>query len=175
MRERITADGELLVGGPAVALGYHDLPEATAARFVTDGAGDRFFRTGDRVRRRPDGALELVGRVDAELKIRGIRVDPAEVEVAITSHPAVGVAAVVGTTVAGRTALVAYVVPRPGAEPAGLDAAVVRFLRERVPAHLVPSRVSVVPALVHTASGKVDRAASHRRHTTDAHLEEALR
>jgi nonribosomal peptide synthetase protein VioO len=173
VRERISADGELLVGGPAVSLRYHDLPEATAARYVTDG--DRFFRTGDRVRRRPDGALELVGRVDDELKIRGIRVDPAEVEVAITSHPAVGAAAVVGTTVAGRTALVGYVVPRPGAEPAGLDAAVVRFLRERVPAHLVPSRVSVVSALVHTASGKVDRAASHRRHTTDAHLEEVLR
>jgi nonribosomal peptide synthetase protein VioO len=175
VRERITADGELLIGGPAVSLGYHGLPEATAARFVSDDGEGRFFRTGDRVKRRPDGALELVGRVDDEVKVRGIRVDPTEAEAAITSHPAVGAAAVVGATVAGRTALIAYVVPRPGVDPAGLDGAIVRFLRERVPAHLVPTRVSVVSALVHTASGKVDRAASHRRHTTDAHLEEALR
>jgi nonribosomal peptide synthetase protein VioO len=175
VRERITADSELLIGGPAVSLGYHGLPEATAARFVTDDGEGRFFRTGDRVRRRADGALELVGRVDDEVKVRGIRVDPAEVEAAITSHPAVGAAAVVGAPVAGRTALIAYVVPRPGADPTGLDGGIVRFLRARVPAHLVPTRVSVVSALVHTASGKVDRAASHRRHTTDAHLEEALR
>jgi nonribosomal peptide synthetase protein VioO len=175
VRERIGADGDLLVGGPAVSLGYHGRPEATAARYVTVPGEGRFFRTGDRVHRRPDGALEVVGRVDDEVKVRGIRVDPAEVEAAIAGHPAVGAVAVVGTTVAARTVLVAYVVPRPGTDPAGLDGAVVRHLRERVPAHLVPGRVRVVDRLVHTASGKVDRAGSHRRYRTDVHLEEALR
>lgn len=170
VRERIGADGELLIGGPALALGYHGLPDATADRF-----DDGFFRTGDRVARRPDGALEVVGRIDDEVKVRGIRVDPAEVEAAIAGHRSVGAVAVVGTTVAGRTALVAYVVPRSCTDPVGLDRDVVRFLRERVPGHLVPSRVSIVDRLVYTASGKVDRAGSHRHHTTDVHLEEALR
>src|SRR2546430_53163 len=86
--EHVTDEGELLIGGPSLAAGYRGLPEATDARFVTVGA-HRFFRTGDRVTRLPDGTLVHEGRVDDEVKIRGIRVDPAEVEAHIASHPAV--------------------------------------------------------------------------------------
>ncbi|MFE6867155.1 amino acid adenylation domain-containing protein [Kitasatospora sp. NPDC057692] len=168
VHERIDESGELLIGGPAVALGYLGLPEATAARFGEDAEGVRWFRTGDRVSRAPDGVLTHRGRLDGEFKIRGIRVDPAEVEAHIGGHPGVQAVAVTGATVAGRSALVAYVVPRAGAAAATLDAEVRAYLRDRVPGHLVPGRITVVPELVLTASGKVDRAASHRRHSAPA-------
>ncbi|WP_214408853.1 amino acid adenylation domain-containing protein [Sphaerisporangium fuscum] len=165
--ERIGEEDELLVGGPAVADGYLGLPEATAARFVTIG-GERFFRTGDRVARAPDGLLTHEGRIDDELKVRGIRVDPAEVEAHIASHPLVGAVAVTGVKVADHTVLAAYVVPRAPDGADGLGAAITAYLRDRVPAHLVPSRISIVAALAHTPSGKVDRRrikerASHER------------
>lgn len=154
--EHLGDEGELLVGGPSVALGYRGLPAATAARFVTVG-GRRFFRTGDRVSRRPDGLLQHEGRLDDQVKIRGIRVDPAEVEAEIAGHPGVGAVAVTGLAVADHTVLAAFVVARPQADPDTLGAEITDYLRGRVPAHLVPSRVSIVAELVHTASGKVDR------------------
>ncbi|RSN12483.1 acyl-CoA synthetase [Nonomuraea sp. WAC 01424] len=165
--QRVTGEGELLVGGPSLALGYRGLPEETAARFVTPepGAG-RYFRTGDRVGVREGGALVHEGRLDHELKIRGIRVDPAEVEAHIAGHPGVGAVAVAGVTVADRTTLAAYVVPRPE-HGEGLAAEVREYLRDRVPGHLVPGRITVVPELAYTTSGKVDRAGSHRRYTTN--------
>ncbi|MFI6182658.1 AMP-binding protein [Nonomuraea sp. NPDC051191] len=169
--QRVSEEGELLVGGPALALGYLALPEATAARFVTPGTeSGRFFRTGDRVTVTGGGALVHEGRLDHELKIRGIRVDPAEVEAHIAGHPGVGAVAVAGVTVADHTTLAAYVVPRP--QPGrdtedGLAAEVRDYLRDRVPCHLVPSRITVVPELAYTTSGKVDRAGSHRRYTTN--------
>ncbi len=154
--ERITEEGELLIGGPSVATGYRGLPEASAARFVTLPDG-RFFRTGDRVSRRHDGALVHEGRIDDELKIRGIRVDPGEVEAQIAAHPAVSAVAVAGIAVADHTALAAYIVARPLATTEGLEADILRYLRAKVPAHLVPGRILLVPELVYTASGKVDR------------------
>ncbi|KQV09819.1 MULTISPECIES: amino acid adenylation domain-containing protein [unclassified Kitasatospora] len=163
--QQISEQGELLIGGPALALGYLGLPEATEARFtVLDG--ERRFRTGDRVSSSPDGVLTHQGRLDHEIKVRGIRVDPAEVEAHIASHPGVHAVAVVGTTLAGRSALVAYLVPRTTATAGTLDADVRSYLHGRVPGHLVPSRITVVPQLVFTASGKVDRAGSHLRHAT---------
>ncbi|BAJ31826.1 MULTISPECIES: amino acid adenylation domain-containing protein [Kitasatospora] len=163
--ELITPEGELLIGGAALAAGYPGLPEVTAERFV-ERAGQRWFRTGDRVSRAADGVLTHRGRIDHEVKIRGIRVDPGEVETALGAHPRVGLAAVTATTLAGRTALVAYVVPRPGgADPAPPTAEeLLRHLRESLPAHLVPSRLTVVPELARTAGGKIDRAASHLLH-----------
>ncbi|MEU8322013.1 AMP-binding protein [Nonomuraea sp. NPDC048881] len=198
VEQRVSAAGELLVGGPALALGYLGLPEATAARFVTpEAGGGRFFRTGDRVAVTGGGALVHEGRFDHELKIRGIRVDPAEVEAHIAGHPGVSAVAVAGVTVADHTTLAAYVVPRPqprrdaehpkpgrdaddpqpgrdAGDPqpgrdveGGLAGEVREYLRGRVPGHLVPSRITVVPELAYTTSGKVDRAASHRRYTTN--------
>ncbi|MEU5631215.1 amino acid adenylation domain-containing protein [Streptomyces rishiriensis] len=170
--DAIGPDGELLVSGPALALGYRDLPEVTAERFVTRQGPDgpvRWFRTGDRVARRPDGHLVHEGRLDAEIKVRGIRVDPGEIEAHLTAHPEVGVAVVVGTRVEDRTTVTAYVVPqRADADDAALARQVLRDLRASVPGHLVPHRVTVVPGLVHTAGGKIDRLGTHRRHSPAA-------
>jgi non-ribosomal peptide synthetase component F len=149
----VIEDGELLVGGPALATGYLGLPGKTAEKFTERG----LFRTGDRVSRRPDGMLVHEGRLDGEVKIRGIRVDPAEVEAHLTRHPAVLEAAVAGVRTANHTSLAAYVVVLADIEPAEILAE----LRTRVPGHLVPSRLTVVPELVRTASGKVDRAGTH--------------
>jgi len=165
--EHVTDEGELLVGGPALALGYQGLTEATEARFVTvntSGTSARYFRTGDRVRRSPDGMLVPLGRIDHEVKVRGIRVDPAEVEAHISGHPGVTAVAVVAAVVASRTALLAYVVGGPHAHADTLGTDIRDYLRQRVPGHLVPSRITVVPELVHTTSGKVDRAKTHQRH-----------
>lgn len=168
--EHVSDEGELLVGGPALALGYQGLTEATEARFVTiealeaSGTSARYFRTGDRVCRSADGMLVPLGRIDHEVKVRGIRVDPAEVETHIGGHPDVIAVAVVGAVVASRTALLAYVVPAPHACVDTLDTVIRSYLRQRVPDHLVPSRITVVPELVHTTSGKVDRAKTHQRH-----------
>ncbi|MEK2493899.1 amino acid adenylation domain-containing protein [Kitasatospora purpeofusca] len=163
--ERISEQGELLIGGPAVALGYLGLPEATSDRFGEDAEGVHWYRTGDRVSRAPDGVLTHQGRLDGEFKVRGIRVDPAEVEAHLAGHPGVHAVAVTGATLAGRSALVAYVVPRAAAAAGTLGAELRTYLRDRVPGHLVPSRITVVPELVLTASGKVDRAGSHRLHS----------
>jgi nonribosomal peptide synthetase protein VioO len=154
--ERVTRAGELLVGGPGLAAGYRGLPRLTAARFVSV-AGRRYFRTGDRVSRRSDGTLGYAGRIDDQVKVRGIRVDPAEVEAQVAGHPEVAAVAVTGTVMAGRTVLAAYVVARPGTDRDRLAGRIVDYLRERVPTHLIPSRISLVADLVYTATGKVDR------------------
>jgi non-ribosomal peptide synthetase component F len=172
--ELVTDEGELLIGGPSIALGYGGLLEASAARFVTLD-GERFFRTGDRVTATPGGALLHEGRMDGEVKIRGIRVDPAEVEAHIAGHPGVTSSAVVGATVADRTTLVAYVVARPDVDGTALGPDLLAFLRERVPGHLVPTKITIVPALAHTTSGKVDRTGTHRRHTAREQVKESLR
>jgi nonribosomal peptide synthetase protein VioO len=161
--ERIGGDGELLIGGPSVALGYRGMPEATGERFVTLDSG-RFFRTGDRVRRDPDGVLFHQGRLDDDIKVRGIRVSPGEVEAQLCGHPEVAAAAVVGTPVGDHTALVAYVLPRGTADAAGLAPGILRHLRAHGPRHLVPARVTVVPELSYTASGKIDRRRTHERY-----------
>jgi nonribosomal peptide synthetase protein VioO len=165
VRELIEDTGELLIGGPALASGYPGRPEATAERFV-ERADGRWFRTGDRVSRGRDGLLFHDGRIDHQVKIRGVRVDPGEVEAHLTRHPAVAAAAVTGVTLSGRTALVGYVAASESALDPALEggADLLGWLRQRVPAHLVPSRITFVPELVHTASGKVDRAGTHRRY-----------
>ena len=143
------APGELAIGGAGVARGYLGRPALTAERFVPDPWGtERLYLSGDRARWRPDGRLEFLGRLDDQLKVRGFRVEPGEVEAALLTHPAVCEAAV---TAAGET-LVAYVVTR---EP-------VEGLREHVaallPAYLVPCTVVFLPGLPMTVSGKVDWA-----------------
>ena len=163
--ERIGDDAELLIGGPSVALGYHGMPEATAMSFVTLDSG-RFFRTGDRVRRDTDGVVFHEGRLDDDIKVRGIRVSPGEVEAQLCGHPEVAAAAVVGTPVGDHTAMVAYVVPRGTADSAVLAPGILRHLRAHSPRHLVPARVTVVPELVYTASGKVDRRRTHETYAT---------
>jgi nonribosomal peptide synthetase protein VioO len=154
--QRIGADGELTIGGPCLALGYRGMPEATGQRFTTVN-GIRFFRTGDRVEVKPGGVLIHHGRLDSEIKIRGIRVNPAEVEVHLAGHPDVGAVAVGAITIAGNQALAAFVVPRPHADKSTLDVELRSYLETRVPKHLVPSRISIVDELARTATGKIDR------------------
>ena len=111
--------GELYLGGGGVARGYHARPALTAERFVpdpfADRPGGRLYRTGDLVRRRPDGGLEFLGRVDQQVKVRGHRIEPGEIEVLLRKHPGVAEALVVARPdAAGDASLAAYLVPRRG-------------------------------------------------------------
>ncbi len=139
----IGVTGELLIGGAGVARGYAGRPDLTAERFVPGPAGERLYRTGDLARRRPDGTLEILGRLDHQVKVRGFRIELEEVEAALEACPGVlrAVAAVRGDQ------LVAWVVgEKPGPE-----------LARRLPGFMIPSRIAVVDALPLTPNGKVDR------------------
>ncbi|MEU3920406.1 non-ribosomal peptide synthetase [Streptomyces sp. NPDC029004] len=152
--------GELYVTGVQLARGYLGRPDLTADRFLYLPDGRRAYRTGDLVQRLPDGQLEYAGRIDAQVKIRGHRVEPAEVEAALTALPDIAQAAVVARRRhhTGPQTLCAYVVPAEGSVI--LDEAAVRAELERsLPSHLVPSVVCAVSALPETASGKTDRNA----------------
>ncbi|WP_164014774.1 non-ribosomal peptide synthase/polyketide synthase [Pyxidicoccus trucidator] len=155
--------GELYAGGDGVALGYLGRPELTAERFVPDPFGTepgaRLYRTGDRVRWRADGTLEFLGRLDGQLKVRGYRIEPGEVETALRLHPSVRDAVVVAREDgANGKRLVAYVVPStPGATPE--PTALRDFLKQRLPEPMVPSAFVPLEALPLTRNGKVDRRA----------------
>ncbi len=154
----VGVDGELHLGGAQLARGYLGQPELTARHFITHPQLGRLYRTGDRCRRRSDGALEFVGRVDHQLKIRGFRVEPAEIEAALTRHPAVAQAVVTGhDMVGGETRLVAYVIPAGTAAPT--VSALRGALSRTLPEYMVPSVFVTQPVLPLTPNGKVDRAA----------------
>ncbi|HYQ62840.1 MAG TPA: amino acid adenylation domain-containing protein [Actinophytocola sp.] len=144
--------GELYLAGDGLARGYLGRTARTAERFVADPfgpAGSRMYRTGDLARRRPDGALEFLGRADQQVKIRGMRIEPGEVEAALTAHPDVTAAAVV----ARDDRLVGYAAGH--ANPAQLR----EFLARRLPDHLVPAHLLVLDALPLNPNGKLDRHA----------------
>jgi amino acid adenylation domain-containing protein/non-ribosomal peptide synthase protein (TIGR01720 family) len=144
--------GELCIAGAGLARGYLGMPAATAERFLPDpfcdAPGERLYRTGDRARWRSDGQLEYLGRLDAQIKLRGHRIEPGEVEATLRAHPRVAEAAVV---LDGGSRLVAYVVGVAPAEE--LEA----FLRARLPAPFVPSAFVALAALPRLVSGKLDR------------------
>lgn len=153
--------GEVHVGGAGVAIGYLGDPALTADRFVPDPYGPpgaRLYRTGDRARWQPDGALEFLGRTDHQVKIRGYRVEPAEVRAALRRNPDVADAVVVAHEQPHRaTSLVAFAVPRAGRV---LDPRALRTgLATALPTHMVPARVVPVAAIPLTANGKVDTRA----------------
>ena len=152
--------GELYVGGDGVALGYHNRPELTAERFVPDPTGRserHWYRTGDRARWTGDGVLEFHGRLDSQLKVRGFRVEPGEVEAACRNVPFVRDASVVLDNRAGDARLVAFVAGQP---EAGLLPEDLRHrLADQLPAHLMPAEFVVLDALPLTPNGKVDRSA----------------
>jgi thioesterase domain-containing protein len=154
--------GELYVGGPGLARGYHNRPGPTADRFVAHpfsaDAGARLFRTGDRARYRADGTIEFLGRIDRQVKIRGYRIEPGEVEVALGRHPDIraAVVEVQDHPNTGRS-LVAYVVTATGgAAPAD---ELRTFLGATLPSYMVPSAFVPLSALPLTPNGKLDRAA----------------
>jgi amino acid adenylation domain-containing protein/non-ribosomal peptide synthase protein (TIGR01720 family) len=158
--------GEMLVGGAGLARGYLGRPELTAERFVPDpwsgrrGApGSRLYRSGDLARRLPGGGLDYLGRADSQVKVRGFRIEPGEIEAALLAEPGVAAAAVVVREPApGDRRLAAYVTAR-GQEADGLAAAVRAALRQRLPDYMVPATVTALAALPLTANGKVDRRA----------------
>src|SRR5690606_13929119 len=148
--------GELYVSGAQLARGYHGRPDLTCAAFVAHpfGApGERLYRTGDLARWSPAGHLEYRGRGDFQVKVRGQRVEPGEIESALRALPEVSRAVVVAT--GGR--LVAYVTPAPGAHADGQ--ALRKRLSRALPSPFVPAAVLVLDALPLNANGKVDRAA----------------
>jgi amino acid adenylation domain-containing protein len=151
--------GEIYLGGEGLARGYLARPVLTAGSFVPDpfsGApGSRLYRTGDLARHLSDGRLEHLGRIDHQVKLRGFRVELGEIEQTLAGHPAVQEAAVLlGRDRAGEAALIAYVAGSPVAA-----SELRHFVRQSLPAHLVPAAVVFVPALPRTPSGKIDRGA----------------
>jgi len=142
--------GELWLGGAGLARGYLRRPELTAERFVRRH-GRRLYRTGDRVRRRDDGALDFLGRLDEQVKLRGFRIEPGEIESQLQAGPDVLAAAVV----LRGDRLIAYVTGRPDPSPDVLR----EHLRERLPRYMVPARFVVLDALPVTPNGKVDKRA----------------
>jgi amino acid adenylation domain-containing protein len=150
--------GELCLGGAGLARGYVGGPARHPGGFDAHPfrKGERMYRTGDRVRRRADGRLEFLGRLDGQLKVRGFRVEPAEIEAALETHPGVRSSLAVGRTEAdGDVRVVAYVVLEPGRRPEDLRA----HLRSRVPEYMVPAAFVVLEEFPLTPHGKIDRDA----------------
>lgn len=178
--------GELYIGGAGLALGYLGRPDLTAQRFVDSlpaAPGRRLYRSGDLVRSRPDGTLEFLGRVDRQVKIRGVRVEPGEIEHVAERCPGVRRAAVVAHGEGPNRQLAAFVVPEtptptttPTAAPTAtltaapdaplptdLAASVRDALRARLPQAMVPTTVETLPELPLTPNGKLDRHALEER------------
>ncbi|WP_374309427.1 amino acid adenylation domain-containing protein [Methylocella sp.] len=159
--------GELHLGGYGLARGYLGRPGETALRFVPDPFGPRgarLYRTGDRVRRREDGGLDYLGRLDRQAKIRGFRIEPGEVEAQLVADPLCREAAAVVARRAGAPQLVAYVAPARTPEAQALDAATLASrlrtrLEARLPDYMRPSLIEVLPALPRLPNGKIDRLA----------------
>ncbi len=152
--------GELVIGGRGVVRGYLRRPELTGERFVAHPlAGDgRVYRTGDLARQGDDGTLEFLGRLDHQVKIRGHRIEPGEIEAVLGSHPAVERAVVIAREDSpGDVRLIAYYVAAGGTAP--LQAALLAHLAARLPAFMVPSHLVALAALPATPNGKIDRAA----------------
>jgi len=153
--------GEIYIGGCGVARGYRNRPDLTGERFVRDPFGDgadgRLYRTGDLGRYLPDGNIEFLGRVDNQIKIRGYRVEPGEVEAALRRLAQIREAVVVGSGSAGEPRkLVAYVV----AANSSLDVDDLRReLRRSLPEYMVPASIVVLKALPRTLNGKIDQSA----------------
>ena len=153
--------GELYLGGAGLAAGYHDREELSAEKFLTDllahRGDDHLYRTGDRVRWREDRQLDYLGRLDQQVKIRGHRIEPGEVEAALNQHPAVRESLVLARADAtGEPQLAAYYLLRPD-QPAPASAALATALHRRLPAYMVPVAYVPLEAWPLTLHGKIDR------------------
>jgi len=152
--------GELYVGGMAPARGYLDRPAATAERFVPDAiggtAGARFYKTGDHARYKRTGEIEVVGRLDNQVKVRGFRIELGEIEVVLSQHPQVKQAVVLAPKdAAGNRRIAAYVIPRHGSAP---DIGDLRMhMKQKLPEYMVPAIFIFLEQFPETPSGKIDR------------------
>ncbi|UFP93834.1 non-ribosomal peptide synthetase [Gloeobacter morelensis] len=152
--------GELYIGGAGLARGYLNQPQLSAERFVPnpfdEQPGARLYRTGDRVRWLPDGQLEFLGRLDGQIKLRGFRIEPGEIEAVLGAHPQVQQAVVLADGEPAR--LVAYVAGHDPHRPPP-EESLRQYLRARLPEYMVPSVFVVLPSLPLTPNGKLDRKA----------------
>jgi amino acid adenylation domain-containing protein len=168
--------GELAIGGAGLARGYLGRPDLTAERFVPDPfaerPGERVYLTGDRVRRLPAGDLEFLGRTDQQVKVRGVRIEPGEVEAALLRHPDIREAAVAVWHDTQGPRLVAWIVSGSTVEKTGVPG-LRRFLAAELPEPMVPSAFVVLEALPLTRTGKVDRAALVSPASPDRSMEPA--
>jgi amino acid adenylation domain-containing protein len=165
------AEGELWLAGPSVARGYFGDEELAGQRFRNLG-GDKAYRTGDRVRRDDKGVLHYFGRFDEQMQIRGVRVEPQEIEAALLQDAAVAQAAVTWfETTAGGRGMVAAIVPRPGLTPRPED--IQARLATRVPRRMMPTRFLLMQQLPTTPSGKIDRE-KLRTTVLDGHRDEPM-
>ncbi|HVE93039.1 MAG TPA: amino acid adenylation domain-containing protein, partial [Actinomycetota bacterium] len=154
--------GEIHLGGDGLARGYLHRPQLTKERFVpdpfSDAPGARLYRTGDLARYRADGAVEFLGRLDGQVKLRGFRVELGEIEAVLSEHPDVAQAVVVvRQDRPDDKRLAAYLVPHPGSSPAPTDLR--KFLSAKLPSYMVPAAFVVMDALPLSPNGKVDRRA----------------
>ncbi|HEY3580096.1 MAG TPA: amino acid adenylation domain-containing protein, partial [Pyrinomonadaceae bacterium] len=153
--------GELHIGGVAPGRGYLKRPDLTADKFIPDAfseQGERLYKTGDLARYRSDGAIEFLGRLDHQVKIRGMRMELGEVEAALCQHPAVREAVILAHEItAGNKSLVAYVVSKQ--EPLPTSDELRSYLRQRLPEYMVPAALVVMSELPLTPNGKIDRSA----------------
>jgi amino acid adenylation domain-containing protein len=159
----LAALGELLIGGDAVTLGYHNRPELDAASFILDpfgATGGRLYRTGDVVRRNLAGEIEFLGRRDSQVKVRGFRIELGEVETALQTFPGISAAVVTlhRDEVSSDQRLIAYLVLHD-ASLSAVDLAVRNYLSSRLPSYMIPSTFVVLDRLPLNANGKVDRRA----------------
>jgi amino acid adenylation domain-containing protein len=173
MGEPATVVGEIAIRSPYIALGYWRQPALTQAAFLPDPAhgNRRVYRTGDMGRLKPDGTIEFVGRKDHQVKIRGYRIELGEIESVLAQHPAVQEVVVLAREdVPGERCLVAYAVPASGqtASPSILR----NFLKQRLPAYMVPTAVVLLDALPLTPNGKINRLALPAPEQTRAELRE---
>ena len=152
--------GELYIGGDGVARGYLNRPDLTAERFLphpfSHQPGARVYKTGDCARYLPDGNLEFLGRLDQQVKIRGVRVELEEIEATLLQYNGIQAAVVVACAdTSGAKQLVAYIVPTPQCTPS--PSALRHFLQTTLPAYMLPAAFVVLAALPITPNGKVDR------------------
>ena len=179
----VRVTGELCLAGAGLAAGYFGRPRLTARSFAPDPfargedggllSGERLYRSGDLARFRHDGHIEFIGRIDRQLKLRGFRIEPEEIERVLTSHKEVGAAAVcIEQPESGDRRLAAFIAPVAGTDAAGLTARVFAYLRANLPAFMVPASLSVLAALPLTRHGKLDRKALPKPDRIEAEFSE---
>lgn len=156
------APGELCVAGAGVSPGYLGDPELTARRFVPDPSGEgRLYRTGDLARRGADGLIELIGRIDTQVKVHGVRIETSEIETHLLEHPDVAEAVVVAHEVDGSARLTAHIVPSvqraTSTDERSTERQLHAFLASRLPLLMLPEAYRLLDAMPLTASGKTDR------------------